>query len=114
MAADSPPNVVRQVSVTDPKQFATIATAFDRLRLAPIVLGGECGLRNVEIPGLGAYARGTMVTEVAFSRDRRSRPNLLVWTPTCHGIGVRANGRLQPTLAGDFTSTVRNAMLAES
>ncbi len=98
MAADSPPNVRRRVVVTDPERFAAIASAFDRMRLAPIVRFGECGLLNVEVPGLGYYGRGTMIMEVAFSRDSRSKPNLIVWTPTCRGVGVRANGQLQPTL----------------
>jgi hypothetical protein len=116
MAADSPPNVVRRVFVSDPERFGLIAAAFDRLRLAPLISFGECGLLNVQVPGLGFYGRGTMIMKVEFGRDRKSKPNLLVWTPTCHGIGVRANGRAQPTLSGDFefTSTVRSAMLDES
>jgi hypothetical protein len=102
--------------VTDPEQVKLIAAAFDRLRVAAMAGPHECGLVNVRVPGLGYYGRGTMIMRVAFSRDRRSSPNLVVWTPTCSGIGVRANGRLLPALAGDqqFRSTVRRVMLAGS
>jgi len=113
VAAAVPPIVRRHVVVTDPKQFATVAAAFDRLRLAAVAQVHECGLLNVRIPGLGFYGKGTMVTEIAFSHDPASKPNLFVWTPTCDGVGVRANGEAQPTLSetDDFRNTLKQAVL---
>jgi hypothetical protein len=114
MSAAAPPVVVRHVVVTDPKEYAAIVAAFDRMRLAVLVRFGECGLLNVVVPGFGAYGKGTIITSVVFSRDRGATPDLQVWTPTCRGVGARSNGRLQPTLQSDdnFWRIVRSAVLA--
>lgn len=112
MHPSSPPAVFRRVVITDPHRFAALAASFNRMRLAVIVITGECGASLVFVPDLGGYARGYgTIYEVAFSTDTRTKPNLIVVLPTCHGIGVRAGGALEPTLLEDdtFPNAVRQA-----
>jgi hypothetical protein len=114
MLPTSPPTVFRRVVLTNPHQVAKLVASFNRLPLAVMAQRSECGPRSVYVPDLRATAPAATLHEIAFSKDSRSKPNVIAVVPSCTGIAVRAHHTEQPTLKADagFANLVTTILTA--
>jgi hypothetical protein len=85
------------------------------MRLQVIGTWSECGM-NPDPALYTAEPGGDRIASVAFSHDARSKPNLIVYTPTCDEIGVRARGIEQPYLQENdaFVQSLKDTLAAHT